>query len=143
MRLLSKIQILLVPWALAPFPSGAGLRETLSARLAQYCIPKNAEDCSTPYALASYGAAGLCECPCEGMKYVAGDRKCVPCEFGSASLSATECNTPSCPAGMYLADLGSSPSCPGGMYLAGNAEEWQCNVASTHSCSAGYYRYDL
>lgn len=154
---MKKYPILLIAW-LAPGAAGAGLKETLQKALGDYCVPKEAQYCEPPF-LAAYNSnasgANKCGCPCDDMKYVEAERRCVDCEYGSTGRFATECKAPSCPTGMFWQEAAGCPAgyafkndvaaCPAGTYMvatAGRACLGGVSAGDNAGCPAGFYRYN-
>ena len=125
--------------------AGAGLRESLSKALGDFCIPGDAATCSNAnYSLSAYtpvGAPGAnkCKCPCEDMAYNAVSRKCEVCEDGvDNGQYSTECRKVVCAAGYYSSPM--TDTCPAG-YYKWQQLEWSCDYGfGPASCSAGYYK---
>jgi hypothetical protein len=132
---------ILILLALSPSPSHAGLRETLTSALGDYCVPKANNDveasfnCSSPV-LAIYDSASAsankCRCDMElGLYYDATRRKCVECEYGYLARTpfGVECTPAKCPANTFFH---TTSECPAGFRLA-----------AVDGCASGQYRYYL
>ena len=119
--------------------AGAGLYETLTQKLAEYCVPKDAGICEETGDIkhkASY-ENGKCRCPCEDQYYDAALRKCVDCDLGTPDRFATSCGPTSCSAGYKLVAGSSTNSCSPGYKLV--TQERTCATGiGPSSCPAGY-----
>ena len=101
----SKIPIvLLIAW-LMPSAAGAGLYETLTQKLAQYCVPKDDGGCSAS-ARAKY-CSGTCKCGNASLAYDASERRCVfKCPAGNVPRTMA-----SCPAGSGRVEIPVNEPC--------------------------------
>jgi hypothetical protein len=92
---MKKYPILLVAWAMWPGLARADLKSTLTSKLSQYCIPKDAEGCGV---MRPRYQSGTCYCGNSTyMQYSANLRTCQV----------------KCPAGQ-IPDISTSGGCDGG-----------------------------
>ena len=131
LRLLSMAAVLL---GLLPGAAGAAtLRETLTQKLAEYCIPKDAQYCAGEEK-ATY-VKGKCECNCLGMVYDSAQRRCADgntsCSSGYRMVAA---NPSVCEAGFYMASTVAT-WCSAGFTMESTARICGSNTAT---CPAGY-----
>jgi hypothetical protein len=147
-----KYPILLIAW-LVPCTAGAvTLRETLTAKLSEYCIPKTScADTEAATYKSAAASSNKCECPCADQYYNATARTCEICDAGTSGRYATSCGPTSCSVGFELVEVRNDGACLAGFEAVAEvtscgaglelkaSPQWSCDTGfGTSSCEPGY-----